>query len=87
MGRFVEYLLTPGAFSQHILLQNVLITTLSGYLAGGIVISLFFPLEFLECVLQLGMYQSDSLKDTIKTVYNSQGLRGFYTGYKASIFG
>ena len=87
MVKFVEYLLVPSSFSQYSVVQNILITTLSGYLAGGIVISLFFPLEFLECVLQLGMYSSDSLKDTIKTVYSTAGIRGFYTGYKASIFG
>jgi len=64
---------------------TVAVNTLTGTIAAGLVIALFYPLEYLETVQQLGC--SQTFIGLVKTQYRQGGVVQFYKGSWASIIG
>lgn len=65
----------------------VLINTVTGTVAAGLVISFFYPLEYLETILQLGLTRDSSYFSLVKSQYYLGGVSQFYCGSIASILG
>ena len=63
--------------------ERILISTLASMIAASIVISIFYPIEYIEGRMQIGMIQKTSLFLALKKT--SPEL--LYTGYIASVVG
>ena len=87
MGTVIEQLYYIKDFTQHPSFVSVSVNTLSGLIAGLIVQTAFYPLEYLEAALQLGLLPRSNLIDSVKVMYSTKGILCFFKGALSSVLG